>query len=98
MKNKGNYDYNIYHLLNSNEGTTLRRILIIAKNKYKETGKYYYYYVGYEEGTLSCLKTILDCKRLSYDEYKEMFKQILFLMRLYKGARGSCLGRKDIPN
>ena len=98
MKNKGNYDYNIYHLLNSNEGTTLRRNLIIAKNEYKETGKYYYYYTFYEHETLSCLKTISDCKRLSYDEYKEMFKQILFLMRLYKGYRGSLLERKDVPN
>ena len=98
MKNKGNYDYNIYHLLNSNEGTTLRRILIISKNKYKEIGKYSFYYCFYEHETLSCLKTILDCKRLSYDEYKEMFEQISFLMRLYKGYRGSLLGRKDIPN
>lgn len=95
MKNKGNYDHNIYNLLNSNEGYPLRRNLLLAKRTY-EKGKDYYWV--FEEKAISCLDTMLYCKIISGSEYSKIYDQIYFLIRLYKGVRGSELGRKDVPN
>ena len=95
MKNMSNYDYNIYHLLNSETGRTVRYYFTLAKILYDKKIELYWHN---EDCAFACLKTLLVCEKISYDEYNKLHDQLQYLMRLYKGARGLKLGRKDITN
>ncbi len=87
--------YNIYHLLNSSYGNTLKLKLILAMKSYEKRESYFCWFEGEAE---TCLSTLFDCKIISSKEYNVLIDQLFFLMRLYKGVRGSALGRKDVPN
>lgn len=84
---------NIYHVLNSMIGDTMATELITAMKLYKGGNPYYR---SSEDAALASLRTMWNCDLFDYKEYMELREQLLYLMRLYRGLRGSALGRKDV--
>lgn len=85
--------YNIYHLLNSSYGYVIKRELMTAFRVYKRGDNHFWIF---EEESRTSLETLFYCDLISWQEYTELDEQLCYLMRLYKGARGSALGRKDV--
>lgn len=84
---------NIYHILNATIGITMEVHLITAMKLYKKKDNDYRVY---ERAAIASLSTMRDCGLLGIVEHIELREQLNYLMRLYKGARGSALGRKDV--
>ncbi len=90
MKNAGRFDYNIYHLLNSFEGNTIRRQLFELRKSYydyKNNVFLYNYSIWHRLIAMECISTMFYCGLITLDECTELRNQFDYLCRLYKTAQ-----------